>query len=167
MPEKTHYRKLINPDYLGAYAIEDGADLVVTIATIGQEIIKGVGGKEELCPVMRFSEDVKPMIVNSTNFKTLRKLFQSPYVEDWYGKQIALYADRNVRFGGEIVEGLRIRSSQPTVQELECANCGKIIADSGKYKAASIIKSSMAKHGVALCMDCYTAKKEAADAADK
>lgn len=168
MPDKTHYKKLINPDYLGAYAIEDGQDLVVTIDSLSQEAVTGVGGKVETCPVMRFKEgDVKPMIVNSTNFKTLRKLFQSPYIEDWYGRQIALYADRNVRFGGEIVEGLRIRPGVPAPQDVACAECGQIIRDSGKYKAASIVKSSVAKHGTPLCYDCYAARKEAADAADK
>lgn len=160
--EKTHYRKLINPDYLGAYAIEDGADLIVTIASIGQENVIGVGGKKEVCPVMRFKEDVKPMIVNSTNFKSLRKLFGSPYVEDWYDKRIALYADRNVRFGGEIVEGLRIRP-QPPEEETACSECGQVIADSGKFSARVIARTSAAKYGKPLCMDCAARRKEAPD----
>lgn len=161
--EKTHYRKLINPDYLGAYAIEDGADLIVTIASIGQENVIGVGGKREVCPVMRFKEDVKPMIVNSTNFKSLRKLFESPYVEDWYGKRIALYADRNVRFGGEIVEGLRIRPQLPEEEAPACSECGQVIQDSGKFTARVIAKSSAAKYGRPLCMDCVARRKGAQD----
>ena len=28
---KTHYKKFLNPDYLGAYALEDGLDIILTI----------------------------------------------------------------------------------------------------------------------------------------
>lgn len=157
---KTHYKTLINPDYLGAYAVEDGKDLVLTIDKILSEVITGTGGKKETCPVMHFVEQVKPMIVNSTNFKMMKRLFQSPFIEDWYGKKIAIYADRNVKFGGELVEGLRIRPTLPTgTPDTACADCGEIIADTERYSAKSIVQASRSKYGVPLCMVCATARK--------
>ena len=34
MASKTHWKKLTNPDYLGAYALEDGEDMIVTIKNV-------------------------------------------------------------------------------------------------------------------------------------
>ena len=35
--DKTHWKKLENPDYLGAYALQPNKDLVVQIKSVGQE----------------------------------------------------------------------------------------------------------------------------------
>ena len=43
----THWKKLTNPDYLGAYSIEDGKDLILTIAYVRQEKVIGTDGKKE------------------------------------------------------------------------------------------------------------------------
>ena len=43
---KTHWKKLQNPDYLGAYALENGKDLIATIKTVGLEMIIGADGKK-------------------------------------------------------------------------------------------------------------------------
>ena len=45
----THWKKLTNPDYLGAYSIEDGKDLILTIAYVRQEKVIGTDGKKEDC----------------------------------------------------------------------------------------------------------------------
>ncbi len=161
---KTHYKKLVDPDFLGAYAIDDEKDLVVTIRALSSEPVTGAGGKHENCPVMRFEEEVKPMIVNATNLRTLRRLFGSPFIEDWLGRKIALYADRAVRFGTEIVEGLRIRPEAPAEDAPACGDCGKPIRDAGRYAAKAIAKSSAARYGKPLCFDCCNARKEAGDA---
>ena len=49
----------------------------------------------------------KPMILNSTNSKTIAKLY-GPYIEDWQGKLITLFAS-TTKMAGETVECLRIR----------------------------------------------------------
>ena len=159
MQPKTHYKKLINPDYLGEYEFDPGEEKLVTIKTVDIIGIVGAGGKKDDKPVMHFVEQVKPLILNSTNFKTLTKLFKSPYIEDWTGKQITLYGDPTVTFGKEVVGGVRIRKDLPL--ELVCADCGQIVGASGKFSAAQIASASTKQYGRALCMDCAKQAKEA------
>jgi hypothetical protein len=106
MTDKTHWKRLINPDYIGAYFLPEGKDLTVTIDYVQCEMITGTGGKKEECIVAHLV-GVKPMILNMTNSKSITKLY-GPYVEDWAGKQITLYAS-TAKLAGESVECLRIR----------------------------------------------------------
>ncbi|CUI41993.1 hypothetical protein [Achromobacter xylosoxidans] len=103
---KTHWKLLINPDYIGAYALEEGQDLTVTIDYVQQESVTGTGGKKEDCTVAHLVGQ-KPMILNVTNSKMIAKLY-GPYIEDWAGKPITLYAS-TTKLAGETVECLRIR----------------------------------------------------------
>lgn len=103
---KTHWKLLINPDYIGAYALEEGQDLTVTIDWVQQETVTGTGGKKEECTVAHLVGQ-KPMILNVTNSKMIAKLY-GPYIEDWAGKPITLYAS-TTKLAGETVECLRIR----------------------------------------------------------
>lgn len=105
----THWKRLVNPDYIGAYALEPDQDLTVTIDYVQREEVKGTGGKKEECTVAHLVNQ-KPMILNATNSKTIHKLY-GPYIEEWAGKQITLFAS-TTRMAGETVECLRIR---PTV----------------------------------------------------
>ena len=54
------------------------------------------------------------MVVNSTNIKRLAKACASEDTEDWTGKQVVLYVDPDVEFGGNVVGGLRIRAHKVT-----------------------------------------------------
>jgi hypothetical protein len=105
----THWKRLANPEYIGAYALEPDQDLTVTIDYVHREEVKGTGGKKEECTVAHLVNQ-KPMILNATNSKTIHKLY-GPYIEEWAGKQITLFAS-TTRMAGETVECLRIR---PTV----------------------------------------------------
>ena len=87
---QTHWKKLINPDYIGAYALDPGKDLTVQISQVRREMVTGADGKKEECTVA-YLKDQKPMILNVTNCKTIEKLY-GPYIEDWNGKYITLYA---------------------------------------------------------------------------
>ena len=111
MTEKTHWKLLINPDYIGAYALTEGEDLTVKIDYVQVEEITGTGGKKEHCTVAHLVNQ-KPMILNVTNSKAIAKLY-GPYIEDWQGKLITLFAS-TTKLAGETVECLRIR---PNVAE--------------------------------------------------
>ena len=161
MQPKTHFRKLINPDYLGEYEFAPGEDKIVTIRAVDINEITGTGGKKDDKPVMHFVEQVKPLILNTTNFKMLTKLFKSPYIEDWCGKQITLYGDPSVKFGGELVGGVRIRKDLPVSTQEACADCGQIIQASGKFTAKQIIASTRNTYNKPLCWDCAKAAKDA------
>ena len=103
---KTHWKRLMNPDYIGAYWLPPGEDVTVTIDHVVREMITGTGGKKEECTVAHL-KGVKPFILNATNCKTIAKLYGT-YIEDWAGKPITLYAT-TTKMGGETVECLRIR----------------------------------------------------------
>lgn len=111
----THYKKLINPDYLGAYSLEAGKDMVLTIKSVAKENVKGHGGKVEELTVARFKEIKKPMVLNVTNCKTIKDIYSTPYIEEWEGKKIQVYGTE-VKFGGEMVEALRIRPIIPKTE---------------------------------------------------
>lgn len=105
---KTHWKRLINPDYIGAYALNPDEDLTVTIEYVQREVITGVDGKKEEATVAHLKGH-KPLILNVTNSKSIAKLY-GPYIEEWAGKDITLYASMTKAFG-DIVECLRIRPS--------------------------------------------------------
>lgn len=105
----THWKKLINPDYIGAYALNPDEDLTVTIDYVQREMVAGADGKKEECTVAHLVGQ-KPLILNNTNSKSIQKLY-GPYIEEWAGKRITLFASTTRAFG-ETVECLRIR---PTV----------------------------------------------------
>ena len=162
---RTHWKQLQNNDWIGAYALQDGQDLTLTIDKAMQEQVTGNNGKREMCLTVHWLErDYKPMIVNRTNAKTITKVTGSPYIEDWHGKQITLYVD-TTRLGSDIVECLRIRPYAPkqTKQtatantELVCADCGKPITDAYGMSAAQVADSTNKKYGRPLCADCATA----------
>lgn len=110
--EKTHWKKLHNPDYIGAYALQPGEEKTLTIKSVGLEMVSGADGKKDQCTVAHFIEAEKPMILNVTNAKQIAKLHGTPYIEDWSGKKITIYAARVKAFGEE-VEALRIRPVLP------------------------------------------------------
>ena len=108
----THWKQLKNPDYIGAYALQPGEEIILTIKSCGLEQVVGTDGKKQDCLVVHFMEQVKPMILNNTNAKTISKVHQTPYMEQWTGKKIQIYA-RRVRAFGEDVDALRVRDFVP------------------------------------------------------
>lgn len=112
----THWRQLINLSYIGSYSL-DGKDLTVKILSVKQEMVTGDGGKKEMCMVAQL-EGQKPFIINRTNAKTISKLYNSAYIEDWCGKLITLYST-TTKVAGETVECLRIRTALPQVTKVD------------------------------------------------
>lgn len=107
MENKTHWKQLVNPNYLGVYSLPDGQDMTVIIDSVSREMVVQAGGKKEECTVAKIKGN-KPMILNRTNCKTISKLYDSPYIQDWEGKQITIYAS-TTKLAGDIVECLRVR----------------------------------------------------------
>lgn len=154
MEKLTHWKRLTNPDYLGAYALEPNQDLVVTIKSVSNEVVTGTDGKKETCSVMRFTENVKPLVLNATNSKTITKLLKTPYIEEWAGRKIQLYVEKNVKAFGDVVDAIRVRPFLPVEKELKCADCGETIKGNGKSTAEVIAKYTLDKYGRMLCNEC-------------
>lgn len=163
----THWKKLTNPDYLGAYALEPGQDLVVTIRSVANEVVTGTDGKKETCSVMRFAENVKPMVLNATNSKMITKLLKTPYIERWTGRKIQIYVENGVKAFGDVVDALRIRPFLPVEKELICADCGGKIEGFGKSSAEVVAKHTLSKYGKMLCSACASKAAEAQTGSDE
>ena len=157
----THWKKLTNPDYLGAYALQPGQELIVTIKSVANEVVTGTDGKKETCSVMHFMEDVKPLVLNATNSKTITKLLKTPYIEHWQGRKIQLYVENGIKAFGDVVDAIRVRPFLPVEKELKCADCGKTIEGFEKTSAETVAKYTLSKYGRMLCSECATKEAEA------
>ena len=162
----THWKKLMHPEYLGAYALNPGQDLIVTIKSVGNEEVTGSDGKKEICSVIHFFENVKPMILNATNNKTIASLFKTPYIEQWAGRKIQIYIEKVNAFG-QMWDALRIRPFLPVEKELLCADCGKNIEPYGKMSADTMAKYTLKNYGRMLCSECATKAANANKPADE
>lgn len=85
---------------------EDG--LILTIRGFKMETVKSDEGEEDKV-VCYFAEDVKPMIINRTNSQLIGVATGTSRAGDAVGKQIVVYNDPTVGFGGKITGGLRIK----------------------------------------------------------
>ena len=157
MSTHTHWKSLTKPNYLGSYAFENNQDMVCTIKVVRNEVVTGEGGRKEECTVCYFVENVKPMILNKTNMKTISKVAGSPFIEDWAGHKIQIYVDPKVRFGKEITGGLRIRN-KVTLSEskIKCEICGDDIKPAGSMTAEQTAWYTRQKYGKQLCSVCAT-----------
>lgn len=160
--QHVHWKQMVNIDYLGAYALSDGNDMIVTIKTVRKEQVTGPNGKKEECVVAHFAENCRPMILNRTNMKMITKVHKTPYIDQWAGKKIQLYVD-TTRFGGETVECLRIRPFIPQeAAPVKCEGCGANIAAMNNMTPEQIAAYTKQKYGKALCGKCATKAAEGA-----
>ena len=153
----THWKKMTNPDYSGAYAFDPGEEKTGTIDYVRMEPVTGSDGKKEDCIVCHFKErDLKPMILNTTNCKMITKLYKTPYIENWAGKKITLVV-REVKAFGEIVDAVRVKATIPkdaAAKPILCEECGKQITAFGQYQPEDIARINKERYGKALCTDC-------------
>ncbi|HMA79035.1 MAG TPA: hypothetical protein VKP88_07985 [Candidatus Paceibacterota bacterium] len=121
---KTHWKKLQNPDYFGAWCIDEGKDMTVTIEKVVHETVKGPDGEKD-SPVA-YLKGQKPLILNATNSKMIARVLGSSYVEDWTGKMVTLYSTR-VKAYGEMVDAVRVRSTAPKLPKPTADDWDKIV----------------------------------------
>jgi len=117
MTDKTHYRKAFNSPYLSSADIVEPT--VLTVKHVKLEADKSKKTKDHFNTAyfveseIRKGEPLKPMILNATNSKTMSKLADSKFIDDWNGIKITVYVDHNVRFGKETMDGLRVSPNKP------------------------------------------------------
>ncbi len=87
-----------------------GTGALLTITGCEQQNVAKDDQDPELKWVLTFKEAEKPLILNSTNIAACERICESDDTDDWIGKQIVLYNDENVSFGGKITGGIRIRA---------------------------------------------------------
>ena len=156
---KGDYRKFMDKNYLGAWDVPDGEDLVLTVDHVARDDVKNERGSEKKL-TLHFVEDYKPMILNATNSKNISQAYGSTKVEDWAGKRIAIHTEKVTAFGGT-TDALRIRPYPPKVTEVFCEDCGQLITDKNGYSVNKIVLRSRALFGKDYCYDCSIKHKEA------
>ena len=114
-----HWKKLVNPDYLGAYSLEKDGEYrnkVVTIESIYKETVVGPSGKKEECVVAKLKGD-KPLVLNMTNLKRIESILGTFNHEKWAGGRIELTV-KKVKAYGEITDAIRVVPTPPQKPEL-------------------------------------------------
>jgi predicted RNA binding protein with dsRBD fold (UPF0201 family) len=124
---KTHFKKMVNPDYLGSWDLMDAeGNFIKKTVTIKAVVVKKVhdgNGGETDCMVIELNE-CKPIIANSTNRKAIAKSVKSVFVEDWVGQKLVLYVEKVSAFGA-IHDAIRVVKTPYKLP--------KLIADSEDY----------------------------------
>lgn len=106
-----HYKKFFPTGFIDESDLPN--DVVVTIKAVGLEDLQlpGTSATEKKL-VMSFEGAKKKLVVNKTNAQRIAKLYGGQ-TEDWIGKQITLYFDPEVKFGKQVVGGVRVRKEAP------------------------------------------------------
>jgi hypothetical protein len=104
---------LKDSNWLSAETIPHDRDTVVTIeAVVRRREVKFKDETKVGYGSLRFAGKDKELGLNATLILTLRTMF-GPNTGDWFGKQVALYVDPDVKAFGRIVPAVRIRSKVP------------------------------------------------------
>ena len=106
-----------------------------------------------------FTENIKPMVLNRTNSKTITKLFGTPYIEQWTGRRIQIYIEHDIQAFGEIVDGIRVRPFLPKEEKPICSACKSEIQAFNNRSPQALASYTQQKYGRVLCPVC--AGKEA------
>lgn len=111
-----HWKNYLDKEYLGAHNLEEGEELLLTIAKFeGEELVQGADGSKSSKPVLYFKEDKPKMILNITNANTLTSLYGS-HPEDWINKQVQIYTAKGIKSFGKLTDALRIRDFIPKIE---------------------------------------------------
>ena len=86
---------------------EDAAEgILVTIVGVEKRDVGTESEPEQKWVLL--TQEQKPLVLNSTNLALLEKALGSDDSDDWTGKQVVLFNDENVSFGGKLTGGIRV-----------------------------------------------------------
>ena len=134
--------------------IDDKGKCVLTIKDAFYQKGVDVSGNKTDGYFLEFAEDVKPMVVNSTNRKVIANLVQkqtnctpseSRKIDRWVGMQIELIFDPTVKMMGQVTGGIKVKP-MPVVKQLKPMPSDKLqdavnSVKDGKYTLEQIKKT--------------------------
>lgn len=133
-PAKTHYRKAFNSPYLSSADIVGPTPLTITRVALEPDRTKKTKDHFNTAyfaePEIRPGEPLKPMILNVHNSRVMKDLCGSPFIDDWSGR-VTVYVDPNVKFGRDLVEGLRLTPAMDVISEDQAAALVDLITEVG------------------------------------
>lgn len=116
-----NWKALTNPDYIGAYSLDNGdgtyKQIVVKIKSVATEVVNSPDGKKSNCIVAQL-EGNKPLILNKTNCKAIMKAYNTRYIDEWVGKYITLTV-ASVKAFGDTTDAIRVLPIKPQLAKPE------------------------------------------------
>ena len=99
--------------WLKAEDIAAQGDVTLTIAEVSMQTLKNPQTKkDEEKPGIFWEEDLKPLLVNKTNWTLISDIVGSDESNDWIGHRITLFV-MEVESFGDIVQAIRVRKPRP------------------------------------------------------
>lgn len=146
--EKTHWLQSPNKNYLGHWDLPEGKDLILTIHSAKWEEVKNpIINTVEAKRVIRFKENVKPMICNQTNAQSIYKAIGVRNMEDSEGHKIQLYIanimDKKTK---ENIDCIRVRKIKPIENKEELTPIHTKWDDVKNRVKEGVTKESIRKH---------------------
>jgi hypothetical protein len=105
--------EMIPSNYLKQSDIDQ--DYIVTVKKLEHKNVARDDEPADVKWLVHFAEYEKPMVLNTTNIQLMAQACGSDDTDDWIGKEVIIYVDPNVSYGGKLVGGLRIRKHQTVV----------------------------------------------------
>lgn len=134
--------------------VDDKGKCILTIKDAFYQKNVDVSGNKTDGYFLEFVEDVKPMVVNSTNRKVIANLVQkqtnctpseSRRIDRWVGMQIELYFDATVKMMGQVTGGIKVKPL-PVVKELKPMPSDKLQDAVNAVKDGSTTLEAIKKH---------------------
>lgn len=159
------WEKIIDPNFINAELLgEVGAEKVVTIKDIDFAECFDQKSNSKIKKQTVFFEECKPMVLNKTNAKTLKKLF-SPNDDDpskCVGHKVIIYVV-SCKVGGKQTTGIRIKE----FSEEKCEDCGAVILPKAGKTVEQLIEISKRNTKKQLCLDCMRKFKNEHESEEK
>jgi len=121
---------------------EDAGDgILVTIKGVEKRDVGTESDPEQKWVLLL--EECKPLVLNSTNLALLEKATGSDDSDDWTGKQVVLFNDENVSFGGKLTGGVRVDVAR-TKRNASKGNPGNNVFVGGAREGARVDPNKLA-----------------------
>lgn len=152
------WEKVIDPNFISAELIgTSGAEKVVTITNIDFAECYDEQSKKKVQKQTVFFQECKPLVLNKTNAKMLKRLF-SPNDDNpanAVGHKVLLKVEKIKAFGKE-TEAIRIKE----YSETKCEQCGNVILPVSGKSVDELVEISKRNCGKVLCIACMKKFKE-------
>lgn len=155
------WEKVIDPNFINSELIgTTGAEKVVTIKDIDYAECYDDQTKKKVQKQTVFFEECKPLVLNKTNAKALKKLFSpnSDNPSDCVGHKVILKVE-SIKAFGKMQDAIRIKE----FSEIKCEECGSVILPVSGKSVAELVDISKRNCNKVLCVACMRKAKEKKD----
>lgn len=152
------WEKVIDPNFISAELIgTTGAEKVVTITNIDFAECYDEQTKKKVQKQTVFFQECKPLVLNKTNAKMLKKLFSpnSDNPSDCVGHKVILTVE-SIKAFGKMTDAIRIKE----YSETKCEECGAVILPMSGKSVADLVDISKRNCNKILCVACMKKFKE-------